>query len=46
MPLPSYVETVRAKVGNDLLMLSSASVMLFDDKKRLLLAQNADSAFG
>jgi 8-oxo-dGTP pyrophosphatase MutT (NUDIX family) len=43
MPLPSYVQTVRAKVGNDLLMLSSASVMLFDDKKRLLLAQNADS---
>jgi 8-oxo-dGTP pyrophosphatase MutT (NUDIX family) len=45
MPLPSYVQTVRAKVGNDLLMLSSASVMLFDDKKRLLLAQNAESSF-
>jgi len=43
MSPPSYVQTLRAKVGNDLLMLSSASVMLFDDKRRLLLAQNAES---
>jgi 8-oxo-dGTP pyrophosphatase MutT (NUDIX family) len=42
---PSYVQTVRGKIGNDLLMLSSASVILFDDKNCLLLAQNAESGF-
>ncbi len=43
MPPSSYVRTVRAKIGNDLLMLPSVSVMLFDEQRRLLLAQNAES---
>lgn len=39
MPASRYVRTIREKIGNDLLMLSSVAVMLFDDRGRLLLAQ-------
>jgi 8-oxo-dGTP pyrophosphatase MutT (NUDIX family) len=43
MPRSSYVQAVRAKIGSDLLMLQSVTVMLFDDQRRLLLAQDASS---
>lgn len=39
MPASPYVRSVRARIGNDLLMLPSVAVMLFDDQGRLLLAQ-------
>jgi 8-oxo-dGTP pyrophosphatase MutT (NUDIX family) len=39
MPASPYVRSVRARIGNDLLMLPSVAVMLFDDRGRLLLAQ-------
>jgi 8-oxo-dGTP pyrophosphatase MutT (NUDIX family) len=42
MPTPSYVHTVRSKIGHDLLMLQSVSVMLFDDG-RLMMAQHRDT---
>jgi 8-oxo-dGTP pyrophosphatase MutT (NUDIX family) len=40
MPLSNYVRSVRTKIGHDLLMLQSVTVMLFDDQHRLLLAQD------
>lgn len=43
MPPSAYVSAVRAKIGNDLLMLQSVTIMLFDDRRRLLLAQDAGS---
>src|SRR5258708_37358724 len=43
MPPSPYVRAVRAKIGNHLLMLQSATVMLFDNPGRLLLARDAGS---
>jgi 8-oxo-dGTP pyrophosphatase MutT (NUDIX family) len=43
MPPSPYVRTVRAKIGHDLLMLQSVTVILFDNQGRLLLAQDAGS---
>jgi 8-oxo-dGTP pyrophosphatase MutT (NUDIX family) len=43
MPPSPYVRTVRGKIGHDLLMLQSVTVILFDDQGRLLLAQDAGS---
>ena len=43
MPPSAYVRAVRAKIGSDLLMLQSVTIMLFDDRRRLLLAQDAGS---
>jgi 8-oxo-dGTP pyrophosphatase MutT (NUDIX family) len=43
MPLSRYLRAVRAKIGHDLLMLQSATVMLFDGADRLLLARDTDS---
>jgi 8-oxo-dGTP pyrophosphatase MutT (NUDIX family) len=42
MPSSSYVLALRDKIGHELLMLQSASVMLFDDG-RLMLAQQRDT---
>ncbi|MFP5226050.1 MAG: NUDIX domain-containing protein [Acidobacteriota bacterium] len=43
MPPSQYIQDLRAKIGHDLLTLQSATVMLFDDEGRLLLAQEAES---
>jgi 8-oxo-dGTP pyrophosphatase MutT (NUDIX family) len=43
MPASSYVQDVRAKIGNGLLMLSSATAMLFDEQRRLLIVRDANS---
>ena len=43
MPLSPYVRAVRAKIGHDLLMLQSVTIMLFDERRRLLLAQEAET---
>jgi 8-oxo-dGTP pyrophosphatase MutT (NUDIX family) len=43
MPASQYIRNLRAKLGHDLLLLQSATVMLFDDDGRLLLAQNAEN---
>jgi 8-oxo-dGTP pyrophosphatase MutT (NUDIX family) len=43
MALSPYVRAMRAKVGHDLLMLHSVTVILFDQDGRLLLAQDSDS---
>lgn len=41
MPASPYVRSMRARIGNDLLMLSSVAIMLFDDQGRVLLAEEA-----
>ena len=43
MPPSPYVRTLRNMIGNELLMLQSVTVMLFDDRRRLLLARDAES---
>lgn len=43
MPASPYVNELRAKLGHGLIMLSSATAMLFDDQRRLLLVQDANS---
>jgi 8-oxo-dGTP pyrophosphatase MutT (NUDIX family) len=43
MPSSPYVNELRAKVGHGLIMLSSATAMLFDDQRRILLVQDANS---
>jgi len=42
MPLSPYVRAMRAKIGHDLLMLQSVTVMLFEND-RLLLALDGDT---
>ncbi len=43
MPLSPYVRALRAKIGHDLLLLHSVTVVLFDHAGRLLLAQDCES---
>lgn len=42
MAMSPYVRAMRSKIGHDVLMLQSVTVMLFEND-RLLLAQDADS---
>ena len=42
MPMSAYVRAMRSKIGHDVLMLQSVTVMLFEND-RLLLAQDAGS---
>lgn len=41
MAIPEYVRWLRSYVGNERLHLASASVLIFDEAKRLLLARPA-----
>ena len=42
MPMSGYLEQIRRKVGNDLLLLPSAAVAVNDREKGLLLCEHAD----
>jgi 8-oxo-dGTP pyrophosphatase MutT (NUDIX family) len=42
MPISPYVAALRRKIGHDLLMLPSVTVILFDEKGRVLLAQHPE----
>jgi 8-oxo-dGTP pyrophosphatase MutT (NUDIX family) len=42
MPISDYLSQLRAKVGSDVLVLPSAAVAVFDERKRLLLGLHAD----
>src|SRR6266852_8060804 len=42
MPMSDYLEQLRKKVGNDLLLLPSAAVAIQDRQKGLLLCKHAD----
>ena len=43
MPMSAYVRGIRRKIGCDLLMLQAVAVMVFDEQRRLLVAQEAGS---
>jgi 8-oxo-dGTP pyrophosphatase MutT (NUDIX family) len=43
VPASPYVHELRAKIGNGLLMLSSVTAMLFDEQRRLLVVQDANT---
>jgi 8-oxo-dGTP pyrophosphatase MutT (NUDIX family) len=43
MPISPYVRALREKIGHDLIALQAATVVVFDDDGRLLLAQEAAS---
>ena len=43
MAMSPYLASIRTKIGNDLLMVRAAAVMIFDDQGRLCLVQNAHS---
>ena len=42
MPLSGHLKELRKKVGNDLLVLPSAAVALYDDQGRVLMGLHAD----
>jgi ADP-ribose pyrophosphatase YjhB (NUDIX family) len=43
MALSEYVRRLRARIGNELLLMPSVSVLVLDDHGRLLLVRHADS---
>jgi 8-oxo-dGTP pyrophosphatase MutT (NUDIX family) len=43
MPTPDFVADLRARVGHDLLWLSTAAGVVLDDDRRVLLGRRADS---
>ena len=43
MPIPDFIETLRAKIGTELLHVPVVSVFAYDDRGRLLLIQDKDS---
>lgn len=43
MPSSPFVDAIRAKLGHDLILLPSATAMLFDDQHRLLLVKDAST---
>lgn len=43
MPTPDFVARLRAHVGHDLLWLSSATAVVLDEHRRVLLAQRSDT---
>lgn len=43
MPIPDFIQSLRTKIGTDLLQVPTASVMVHDDQGRLLLVQDMKS---
>lgn len=43
MPIPDFVQRLRAQVGTDLLWLPGVSAVVFDDQDRILLARRSDN---
>ncbi len=43
MPIPEFIKSLRAKIGADLLQVSTATVMAYDDRGRLLLVKDMTS---
>jgi 8-oxo-dGTP pyrophosphatase MutT (NUDIX family) len=37
MPMPDWLRSVRARIGNDLLVLPSAAALVLDERRRVLL---------
>ena len=43
MPISDYMRCLREKVGPDLLLAPSVTIITFDDQGRILLARHADT---
>lgn len=43
MPMSEHLSQLRAKIGNDLLLVPAAGVAVFDDRGRLLLGRHVDT---
>jgi ADP-ribose pyrophosphatase YjhB (NUDIX family) len=43
MPMSDYVKGLRAKIGNDLLLVPTVAVFAFDDDARVLLVRDAQT---
>jgi len=44
MPLSDYIRDIRQKIGHDLITLTSATALIFDDEDRVLLQLKAGSS--
>jgi 8-oxo-dGTP pyrophosphatase MutT (NUDIX family) len=42
MPISDYLRSLRAKLGNDLLLMPSVTGVIFDQQRRLLMVLHAD----
>lgn len=42
MPISDYLRNIRSKVGHDLLLMPSVTMVVRDDRGRILLTKNAD----
>jgi 8-oxo-dGTP pyrophosphatase MutT (NUDIX family) len=45
MPISSFLASLRAKVGHDLIAVTAASVSVFDETGRLLLGKDAETDY-
>jgi 8-oxo-dGTP pyrophosphatase MutT (NUDIX family) len=45
MPISAYLESIRDKVGHDLVTMTAVSVSVLDDQGRLLLGKDAEAGF-
>jgi 8-oxo-dGTP pyrophosphatase MutT (NUDIX family) len=43
MPISPYLRSLRAKVGHDLLVLPSVTIIVWDEQRRILLIRHADT---
>ncbi len=43
MPASNYVQSIRKRIGHDLLILPSVSVLVYDARRRVLLVKSVDS---
>ncbi|CAN5790787.1 NUDIX domain-containing protein [soil metagenome] len=40
--MPAYIEQLRAKVGHELLLMASVTIIVYDDEKRILLIRHVE----
>ncbi len=43
MPISDYLRQLRRRIGSDLLLMPSATVLVFDDRDRVLLVRNSET---
>ena len=43
MPISDYISSIRAKIGNDLLILTGTSAVVINDKNEVLLQLRSDA---
>jgi len=43
MPIPEFIQALRAKIGTDLLHIPTVAVLVYDEQGRILLVQHMES---